>query len=113
VYADSAYYSAETEAFLEEQGYNSKIQVRAYRNKALSKEQQADNTFKSRKRARVEHSFASIKGRLRGIGLRCIGLTRATCQIGLMNLVYNIARVDEFIRLRVFVFDRVNAPAVC
>ena len=72
--------------------------------------QKADNTFKSRKRSRVEHVFGSIKSMLRGSKLRSIGLVRAKFNIGLMNLTYNLKRVEALIRLRLFEFDRVSPP---
>lgn len=110
VYADSAYKSDEIDGILFAKGLNNKIHERAYRNKPLSDAQKADNTFKSRKRSRVEHVFGDIKGRMRGAKLRCVGLVRAKFNIGLMNLTYNLKRVVALIRLRVFDFDRVSPP---
>lgn len=110
VYADSAYQSDEIEGILYAKGLNSKIHEKGRRNKPLTDGQIADNTFKSRKRSRVEHVFAGIKGKMRGAKLRCIGQTRAVFRIGLMNLVHNICRVEALVRLNVFEFDRVVAP---
>lgn len=111
VYADSAYQSDEIDGILFAKGLNNKIHERARRNTPLTDAQKADNTFKSRKRSRVEHVFADIKARMRGTKLRCIGMIRAKFHIGLMNLAYNIKRVESLIRLKVFGFDRVIAPA--
>ena len=36
-------------------------------------------------------------------------MARAAVGIGMMNLVYNLCRVETLIRLRVFDFDRVGA----
>ena len=47
---------------------------------------------------------------LRGSKLRSIGLVRAKFNIGLMNLTYNLKRVEALIRLRLFEFDRVSPP---
>jgi len=45
-----------------------------------------------------------------GIFLRSIGAARAKVGVGLMNLTYNLARVEVLIRLKVFDFDRVGTP---
>ena len=45
-----------------------------------------------------------------GIFLRSIGAARAAVGVGLMNLTYNLKRVEALIRLKVFDFDRVAAP---
>ncbi len=111
VYADSAYKSDEIDGILFAKGLNNKIHERGHRNKPLTDAQIADNTFKSRKRSRVEHVFGSIKARMCGTKLRSIGLVRAKFNIGLMNLTYNLKRVETLIRLRFFEFDRVVAPA--
>jgi IS5 family transposase len=110
VYADGAYKSKEIDGILLERGLNNKINERGYRNKPLTEAQIADNTFKSRKRSRVEHVFGSIKARMHGTMLRSIGLVRAKFNIGVMNLTYNLKRVETLIRLRFFEFDRVVAP---
>jgi hypothetical protein len=40
-----------------------------------------------------------MENSMNGIFLRCIGLKRATCQIGLANMVYNMCRYSQLIRL--------------
>ena len=47
-----------------------------------------------------------------GIFLRSIGGARARLGIGLMNLTYNLKRIETLIRLKVFDFDRVGAPGM-
>lgn len=47
-----------------------------------------------------------------GIFLRSIGKARAAVGIGLMNLVYNLLRVETLIRYKVFKFDRVTTSAL-
>jgi len=46
-----------------------------------------------------------------GIGLRTIGMARATVGIGMMNLVYNLYRVETLIRYRIFDCDRAGASS--
>ena len=45
-----------------------------------------------------------------GIFARSIGQVRAKVGVGLMNLAYNLARIEVLIRLKVFDFDRIGAP---
>ena len=111
VWADSAYRSAEQEQSLEGSAHHSQIHDRAYRNKPLTETQETSNTEKSRIRARVEHVFGYQENSMGGIFLRSIGMARAAMGIGMMNLVYNLCRVETLIRLRVFDFDRVGASS--
>lgn len=110
VWADSAYRSVEQQASLNESGHHSNIHERAYRDQPLSEQQEADNKKKSSIRARVEHVFGTMENDMNGIFLRTIGIARAKVGIGLMNLTYNLKRVEVLIRLKVFDFDRVSAP---
>ena len=112
VFADSAYCSEATKCALIESGHDSHIHERAWRNTPLSESQEAENTEKSRTRARVEHVFGAMENSMGGIFLRSIGKARAVVGIGLMNLVYNLCRVETLIRHKVFSFDRVAAPAM-
>ena len=92
VYADSAYRSEETSEWLETNGYRDRIHEKAYRNRPLTKRQQAANQTKSRTRARVEHVFG-VQAQMAGqVLVRTIGLVRAKVKIGLRNLAYNINR---------------------
>jgi len=109
VWADSAYRSDEQEQSLTESQHESRIHERAYRNKPLTEVQERSNTAKSRVRARVEHVFGHMENSMGGIFLRSIGAARAKLGVGLMNLTYNLARIEILIRTQVFSFDRVSA----
>ena len=109
VWADSAYRSDEQEQSLTESQHRSQIHERAYRNKPLTEVQELSNTAKSRVRARVEHVFGHMENSMGGIFLRSIGAARAKVGVGLMNLTYNLARIELLIRTQVFSFDRVSA----
>ena len=111
VWADSAYRSDEQEQSLKGSRHESRIHERAYRNKPLTEAQELSNTEKSRVRARVEHVFGAMTNEMGGIFLRSIGAARAQVGVGLMNLTYNIKRIETLIRLKVFDFDRIGAPA--
>lgn len=89
VWGDSAYRSEENEKQLAKRGFVSRIHEKGYRNRPLTDRQKARNTIKSKTRARVEHIFGSIYW-LKGDFLRCIGLTRITEAIGMINLAYNM-----------------------
>ena len=110
IWADSAYRSDEQEQSLKEGEYESKIHERAYRNTPLTEEQKTTNTAKSRVRARVEHVFGYMENSMGGIFLNTIGVARASVGVGLMNLTYNLARIEVLIRKKVFHFDRIGAP---
>jgi len=109
VWADSAYRSDEQEQRLNASQHDSRIHERAYRNKPLTEVQELSNTAKSRVRARVEHVFGHMENSMGGIFLRSIGAARAKVGVGLMNLTYNLARIEILIRTQVFRFDRVSA----
>jgi IS5 family transposase len=98
VSADSAYRSDETQELLSKGGYNSRIHERAYRGTPLTDAQKASNKEKSKIRARVEHVFGHMQTSLGGMLIRSIGELRAKVNIGLMNLTYNLSRVETLIR---------------
>lgn len=94
VYMDSAYAGEEISKQLEAKSPNIKLKVieKGYRNKPLTEEQKASNQEKSKVRVRVEHVFGHMTNSFGGIFVRCIGIGRATCQITLKNLAYNMQR---------------------
>ena len=108
VWADSAYRSIEQEQSLKGSQHSSQIHERAYRKQPLTEAQELSNTAKSRVRARVEHVFGHMENSMGGIFLRSIGAARAAVGVGLMNLSYNLARIEILIRTQVFSFDRVS-----
>jgi transposase, IS5 family len=91
LYADSAYKGEEIESCLGEEIEN-KICEKGYRNNPLTKKQMKSNRKKSKVRARVEHIFGHMTQAMGGITIRTIGFARAKCNIGLMNLSYNLSR---------------------
>lgn len=99
IHADSAYRSEEIEHDLQAKKVESQIHERAYRGAPLSEGQKEKNRQKSQVRARVEHVFGFMTRSMHGMMIRCIGIRRATATIGLMNLVYNMARYEQLTRL--------------
>jgi IS5 family transposase len=100
VYADSAYRSAAAEAMLAQKQVTSRIHERAYRNRPLSDAQKESNRQKSKIRARIEHVFGYMSQSMKGFYLRYIGRRRNTAAIGLINLIYNLARYEQIVRLK-------------
>ena len=99
VHGDSAYRSAQIEKDLKEKAVESRIHEKGYRNRPLTEEQKESNRQKSRVRARIEHVFGYKTNSMGGIFLTCIGMRRTTAAIGLMNLIYNMARYEQLMRL--------------
>jgi IS5 family transposase len=91
VWADSAYRSAENERFLAGMGKVSRIHRRKPARKPMPRHTARANAKKSAIRALVEHPFAHQKGPM-GLVIRTIGLARATAQIILTNMSYNMKR---------------------
>ena len=100
VYADSAYRSAEAEALLTEKAVVSQIHERAYRNRPLTEAQQESNRQKSKLRVRIVHIFGFMSQSMKGFYLRAIGWRRNAAAIGLINLIYNLARYEQIVRLK-------------
>jgi len=94
-YGDAAYPSLELPVNVENM-----ISEKANRNHPLTDEQRESNHKKAKLRCRVEHVFAGMVQMVGGTTVRCKNLTRATFNISLMNLLYNIRRVVTLNRLR-------------
>jgi len=97
IWANSA--SKEREAKLKADGYLSRIHYKGHRNRKLTEKEQAANHARSRTRARVEHVFGHqqmLSGG--GFWVRTKGKVRASVKIGLMNLVYNMRRLEYLLK---------------
>lgn len=92
IYADSAYTGPEVDKVIENKQLINRINEKGYRNNLLDEKQKLSNKEKSRIRSRVEHVFGYMENNMCGLYLECIGIKRATAQIGLINLTYNMFR---------------------
>lgn len=92
-YADSAYVSKKLPEHV-----RNEICEKGYRNKPLTVKQKENNRRKSRIRCRIEHVFAFMTMSMHGLTVRSIGIERATFNIGLTNLVYNLCRYSFLCR---------------
>lgn len=100
LFADSAYSGADIQAALPEK-VEIQIHEKGCRNSPLTEEQKANNKIKSKTRVRIEHIFGFMTGSMRGITVRSVGIMRATFNIGLTNLVYNLCRYEILCRKQV------------
>ena len=101
MYADIAYTGDAIEAILKEYGATGEICEKGYRNHPLTKAQKKRNRKKSTIRVRVEHIFGFMTNTMKdGLNMRWIGMPRITAGIGLLNLVYNLARYEQILRLK-------------
>ena len=91
VWADTAYRSAENEAFLVRIGKVSRIHRKKPKGKPMPRRTARANAAKSAVRARVEHPFAHQKG-VMGLVIRTIGRARAEAAVMLSNMAYNMKR---------------------
>lgn len=98
VYGDGAYRSVERVDALKAAGYIERLHYKGHKHQPLTAAQQRTNHHRSRTRVRVEHVFGFQENSMGGKFLRCIGLTRASFQIGMMNLVYNFMRLLQLQR---------------
>ena len=100
IWADSAYHKDRMADLVEEYDLDPQICEQGYRNKPLTPNQRRNNREKSRTRCRVEHVFGFMTMSMKRRWVRSIGLARAECNITLQNLVYNLFRTEQLIRLQ-------------
>lgn len=98
LWADSAYMSEASTTLLLLNEIEANINERAYRNKPLTAEQNAQNRVLSKTRARVEHVFGFMKNSLKAGTIRAIGLVRAKSEVAMINLTYNLCRYCQLHR---------------
>ena len=101
-WADSAYTGAPCEAIFAAKGITAHVSEKGTRGHELTKGQKRMNRAKSRKRARVEHIFGFMTGSMRAMFQRVVGYARNRAGILLANLVYNMARTEQIIRLQLW-----------
>lgn len=101
LHADSAYTGEEQNKTIAKYEMKNNVHEKGYRNKPLTEEQKANNTKKSKIRARVEHVFGFMEQSMNGLALKSVGIIRATGMIGLINLTYNLFRYEQIKRLNI------------
>jgi len=98
-YADSAYVGPAVEKILRKNGIIPQIIERAFKGKLLTDKQIADNRVKSKIRCRCEHVFGFVTNSMNDFYIQSIGFQRTKAVIGLINLVYNMCRYEQIVRL--------------
>ena len=98
VWADTAYRSKANEAFLERNGFVSRIHRKKPPRRPMPETMRRANALKSKVRSGVEHVFAVQKDKM-DLFIRTIGIARARLKIGMANLVYNFRRLVYLDRL--------------
>lgn len=103
IWADSIYRTPNTEDLLSKKRFIDRMHYRVKLGDGgwISEQAKRENRRRSKIRKRVEHVFGFIENSLNGKLIRTIGLKRARWKIGMMNLVYNMCRVEQLARLGV------------
>lgn len=99
-FLDSAYVGPTCEAVLAAKGIESHICAKGSRNRPLTYQQKRSNRRKSRTRSRVEHGFGFMTVSMKAMFRRAVGMVRNRAGIIFTNLVYNLCRVEQIIRLK-------------
>ncbi len=92
VWADTAYRSKANEAFLERNGFVSRIHRKKPPRRPMPETMRRANALKSKVRSGVEPVFAVQKDKM-DLFIRTVGIARARLKIGMANLVYNFRRL--------------------
>ena len=98
VWADSAYRSKKNEAWLDRNGFKSRIHQKKPKGRAMPERTRIANARRSSVRSKVEHVFGEQKNRM-GLFIRTIGKSRAKIKIGMVNIAYNMRRLIYHERL--------------
>ena len=96
----SGYVGPACEAVLAGKGILAKIGEKCALNRLLTAKQERSNRAKSRKRCRVGHVFGYMTMNMKAMSKRYIGLKRNRASIIFCNLIYNMARTEQIIRLK-------------
>lgn len=91
-WADTAYSSAASEAFMDKHGFISRVRRKRPKGRAMPESMRRTSNKKSKVRSKVEHVFAGQKNRM-GLFIRTIGIAPATMKIGLASIFYNMKRL--------------------
>ena len=99
LYADSAYIGKKVKSVMRKYQMKDRVIKRSVRGKKLSKKQETVNRKNSKTRVRVEHVFGYCELNLHGMFSRVVGLARNAARNTLTNLVYNVCRYEQIVRL--------------
>ncbi len=97
--ADSAYIGKGVKRVMRKFGMKDKVIKRNTRGKKISKWQETINRKNSKLRVRVEHVFGFMEECLHGMYSQVVGFARNAAFNTLTNLVYNLCRYEQVMRL--------------
>ena len=92
VWADAAYHTHRRQARLEAVGVKARLMRRPNRHHGLTRREKLYNRLISRRRAAVETTFATLKNRMKLTRIRYRGLIKASAQIVLAAIAFNLRR---------------------
>jgi len=107
LYADSAYIGDPIETLLQKNEIIPQIIERAFRGKPLTEEQKTSNNIKSKIRCLCEHVFGFVTNSMGDFYIQSIGFIRAKGIVGLINLLYNMCRYEQIVRLNLLPIKKV------
>jgi len=99
LYADSAYIGEPIDTMLRGKEIIPQIIERGFKGKPLTEAQKESNRVKSKIRCIVEHVYGYVTNSMNDFYIRSIGFVRAKRIIRLINLVYNMCRYEQIVRL--------------
>ena len=99
LHVDSAYIGKNVKSVMRKYQMKDRVIKRSVRGKKLSKKQETVNRKNSKTRVRVEHVFGYCELNLHGMFRRVVGLARNAARNTLTNLVYNVCRYEQIVRL--------------
>jgi len=92
VWADAAYHTHKRQARLKAAGVKPRLCRRANKHHALTARLKLYNKLIARRRAAVETTFATLKNRMKLKTIRYVGLAKASAQITLAAIAFNLRR---------------------
>lgn len=92
VWADAAYDTHARRARLKAEGKKVRIARRPNKHHALPRRLKHYNRLIARRRAAVETTFATLKNRMKLTRIRYVGLAKATAQVTLAAIAFNMRR---------------------
>jgi IS5 family transposase len=100
LHADSAYIGEPIDNMLKTKWIIPQIIEKAFKNKPLTDVQKALNNLKSKTRCRGEHVYGFVTNSMNDFYAQNIGFQRIKGVVGLINLVYNMCRYEQIVRLQ-------------
>jgi IS5 family transposase len=92
VWGDAAYHTHAREAALKAQGVKPRLMRRANKHHPLSERLRRYNRLIARRRGQVETTFATLKNRMGLTRIRYVGLARASAQVLMAAMAFNLRR---------------------